>query len=141
MSRSGILLGISLTAVACAQPAVSPPAAPSPARAAPATNPTTTGSALGASDRPARLAPGLDWKCPFPREADKAAVDDGAVLVIVTVAPTGDAVAVELLQDPGYGFGATARACFMAQKYLPALDAEGRSVQGTTRPIRLHFTR
>ena len=142
MSRSGI--GFCVTAVACAQQAASLPAnlSPPPAQAQPTVSPTSTGSASGTAGSPhATLAPDSEWKCPFPEAADKAAVDDGVVLVVVTVASTGQAVAVEVLQDPGYGFGAAARTCFLAQKYIPARNSEGNAVQGTTRPIRVRFAR
>lgn len=79
------------------------------------------------------------WSCPWPAEAD--AIDDAVAVVQITVDPAGRAARVDLVNDPGYGFGREARRCALRETYAPALDRDGRAVLGTTKPIRVRFAR
>jgi len=91
--------------------------------------------------RPAAIVHGESWSwtCPWPAEAD--AIDDAVVVVKVTVDTAGRASRVEVMADPGYGFGREARRCALREAYTPALDREGRAVVETTQPIRVRFAR
>lgn len=91
--------------------------------------------------RPAALTHGesWSWSCPWPAEAD--AIDDAVAIVQITVDPAGRASRVDVVADPGYGFGREARRCALREIYAPALDREGRVVTGTTKPFRVRFAR
>jgi periplasmic protein TonB len=91
--------------------------------------------------RPACLGGAGEWRCPFPPEADIAQVDDAFVTLQVDVAPNGAPSRVQVLSDPGNGFGREARRCAMGERYVTALDRDGTRVAGTTRPFRVHFSR
>jgi protein TonB len=91
--------------------------------------------------RAAGLRGSSDWRCPWPAEADAAQVDEAYVTVSVIVRPDGSAQTVNVLNDPGFGFGRAARGCAMREKYTPALDREGAPVGGQTKAFRIHFSR
>ncbi len=92
--------------------------------------------------RAATVTSGSNWSsCPFPPEADADQVDYAVVTLVVTVRPDGSAQSVRVTQDPGHGFGRSARMCALAQRYVTALDRGGNPVAGTTAPIRVIFTR
>jgi periplasmic protein TonB len=107
--------------------------------------PTSRGSALPSAavaqvDGPA--PPRSDgWPCRFPEEADRLGVDEAVVLFTVMVRADGIPESVEILRDPGAGFGEAARACVMSRRFRPALDASGNPARGSTPPIRLRFWR
>jgi len=114
--------------------------------------PGTTGdaSATGAAGEarapgPSRARPvSLDqaaWSCPWPAEADAEQVNEKTVVLRVRVQADGRAATVDVLSDPGFGFGAAARACALATRFEPARDAEGRPVVALSAPIRVHFYR
>lgn len=111
-----------------------------PALAAP---PSVTPIAVLTPDRsrPASLMHGesWSWSCPWPNEAD--AIDDAVAVVQITVGPAGRAARVDVVKDPGYGFGREARKCALRETYAPALDRDGRAVLGITKPIRVRFAR
>jgi protein TonB len=96
--------------------------------------PTTTERDLS---RPASPIYGFTSDC-FP---DGASVDTAVVQVAVTVSADGKAMRVEVLSDPGQGFGAAARVCAMMRSYRPARDKAGRPVTSKTPPFRIRFTR
>jgi protein TonB len=87
-----------------------------------------------------QLAGSAEWRCPFPPEADVDQVDDAYVTIQVTVGGNGKASRVNVVQDPGHGFGREARACGLRETYLPALDRDGNPVDAT-KSFRIHFER
>jgi TonB family protein len=90
---------------------------------------------------PDGAGPANAWRaCVFPAEADRAAIDNAYVVLRVSVSPAGTADIVDVLQDPGHGFGAAARECALKRKYLPALDAAGAPHADVIK-IRIHFSR
>jgi len=91
--------------------------------------------------RPASLGGAGQWSCPFPPEADTSQVDDAYVTLQVDVAANGAPTRVQVLSDPGNGFGREARRCAMSRSYETALDHDGAAISGTTRPFRVHFSR
>lgn len=99
------------------------------------TPPATTERDLS---RPASAVYGFTSECEFP---DSANVDMAVVQVAVTVGTDGKAQRVEVVSDPGQGFGAAARVCAMTQPYRPARDKTGRLVVSKTPPFRIRFTR
>jgi protein TonB len=92
--------------------------------------------------RIASLGGGADWDgCPFPPEADTAQIDEAWVTLQVDVRPDGTPAAVRVLSDPGNGFAREARRFALGKRYAAALDRDGTPIGGTTRPIRVHFSR
>lgn len=92
--------------------------------------------------RVAGLLGSSDWNdCPFPGEADAEQIDRQAVLIKVHVKPDGSPESVEVVQDPGHGFGREARKCAMRKKYAPGLDANGAPIASVTKPFRVRFER
>jgi protein TonB len=81
------------------------------------------------------------WSCPWPAEADAEQVNERTVVLRVSVRPDGRAGDVDVLSDPGLGFGPAARACALATRFEPARDADGRPVAAPSGPIRVHFFR
>ncbi len=82
-----------------------------------------------------------DWHCDWPTQADDAGIDQQTVVLRVVVAPSGQAVTVQIVTDPGHGFAAAARLCAQRTLFQPARDAQGRPVRATSPPIRVRFTR
>jgi protein TonB len=91
--------------------------------------------------RSATYSGGSNWNCPFPPQADLEQIDRATATVVVSVGADGRAKGVQVVSDPGYGFGAMAKQCAMSQRYEPALDADGRRIGGTTPPINVRFRR
>ncbi|HXJ22167.1 MAG TPA: ferric siderophore ABC transporter substrate-binding protein [Polyangia bacterium] len=82
------------------------------------------------------------WNCPWPAEADARQVDQETVVLRVAVRADGRVDRVDVLQDPGFGFGREARDCALASRaFTPALDATGAPVAAMSPPIRVHFYR
>jgi protein TonB len=81
------------------------------------------------------------WQCAWPREADAAEVDLQTVVLRVRVKADGSAGSVDVLQDPGLGFGAAARACALQTRFEPAPGPDGKPIASTSPPIRVRFTR
>ena len=82
------------------------------------------------------------WNCPWPAEADARQVDQETVVLRVSVRADGRVDRVDVLQDPGFGFGRAARDCALASRaFTPALDADGAPVAAPSPPIRVHFYR
>jgi protein TonB len=103
----------------------------------------TDGPVSGAPDRsrPASLAGSKDWKCDFPPEADIDQIDEAFVVVQVATRADGSPERVNVISDPGHGFGRAARLCAMKERYDPALDRDGNAVAGGTKSIRIRFER
>jgi protein TonB len=99
--------------------------------------PGGTGQSLARSVGP----PALDWSCPWPPEAEDLAMDEETVVLRVTVRPDGAVTAVEVMTDPGHGFGRVARECARAYRFPPALDDGGHPIVAMSPPIRVTFTR
>jgi protein TonB len=99
----------------------------------------TSGSARDRS-QPARL-PARNWDCDWPRQADTLGIDEQAVLLRVDLDARGRATGVQVLDDPGNGFGAAALACARSARYEPARDRSGAPTASSLGPIRVRFTR
>lgn len=82
-----------------------------------------------------------DWACPWPKEAERADVNDESATVRVWVEADGKPLSVRIVRDPGFGFGAAAAACAMRERYLAARDAAGNAVRAESAPIRVTFSR
>jgi protein TonB len=91
--------------------------------------------------RAAQLISSRSWNCPFPAAADVAQIDRAVVLVSVTLNTAGKPSRVNILRDPGYGFGAAARRCAYTKSYRPARDEQCRPIASTTPTIRVLFRR
>ena len=100
--------------------------------------PTPTGPDLS---RAAVPSGGGNWSCPFPPEADAEQVDDGRVTLVVTVRPDGTPASVNVVSDPGHGFGRAARMCALTRRFSPTLDRTGQAISGATAPFIVRFTR
>jgi len=100
------------------------------------------GPSGSAPDRsqPARL-PARNWDCDWPRQADTLGIDEQAVLLRVDLDARGRATGVQVLDDPGNGFGAAALACARSARYEPARDRSGAPTASSLGPIRVRFTR
>jgi protein TonB len=99
------------------------------------------GAGRGGPDRSRKARPvGSDWDCSslFPAGAT---TDNATVVIVARVREGGQPESVNVVSDPGQGFGAAARACAMRQRYAAAEDQDGRPVVGMTAPFRVRFTR
>ena len=81
------------------------------------------------------------WSCRWPAEADAQQVNEQTVVLRATVRADGRAERVEVLANPGYGFGGAARLCALATRFEPARDPAGQPVTSLSPPIRVHFFR
>lgn len=81
------------------------------------------------------------WNCPWPAEADAQQVNEQTVVLRVTVRADGRADRVDVLSDPGFGFGTAARLCAQRTRFEPARDPVGQPVAALSPPIRVHFYR
>lgn len=89
---------------------------------------------------PARLGGSVQWKCPWPKEADPE-MRHIVVQVQAEVRDDGAPLAIRVVTDPGYGFGLAAQQCAMKHVYVPAHDDVGEKANGTTLPFAVHFDR
>ncbi|MCA9623137.1 MAG: energy transducer TonB, partial [Myxococcales bacterium] len=78
--------------------------------------------------------------CPFPPQADLNKIDKATVQLSLTVGPDGRVLNATVVGDPGYGFGAAARRCVMAQTFPPPLDSDGKPTT-ITQVASYHFNR
>jgi len=104
--------------------------------------PAGTGRGAARPDRARAVS--LDevaWTCPWPAEADAQQVNEQTVVLRAAVRPDGHAEHVDVLSDPGFGFGAAARLCALSTRFEPARDPAGQSVAALSPPIRVHFFR
>jgi periplasmic protein TonB len=90
--------------------------------------------------RPASIVDGTAWKCPFPTEADSDHIDAAISTIRVTIDTQGGVKNVDVLTDPGHGFGREARQCAMNKRWAPALSHDGQPIEGTV-TIRVRFDR
>jgi protein TonB len=81
------------------------------------------------------------WNCPWPAEADAEQVNEQTVVLRATVGVDGRADHVDVLSDPGFGFGAAARLCTLRTRFDPARDPAGQPIPAQSPPIRVHFYR
>jgi len=105
--------------------------------------PGGTGDGNGAARSRARPV-ALDqaaWSCPWPAEADAQQVNEQTVILRATVGADGRADHVDVLSDPGFGFGAAARLCALRTRFEPAHGAAGQPLAALSPPIRVHFFR
>jgi protein TonB len=105
--------------------------------------PSGTGEGTAAARSRARPV-SLDqaaWNCPWPAEADAEQVNEQTVVLRVSVRPDGRAERVDVLSDPGFGFGPAARLCALRTAFEPAHDSAGQPVAALSPPIRVHFFR
>jgi protein TonB len=91
------------------------------------------------SRRPA-VAGGLEWRCPFPSEADAEGIDEAVATIRIDVDAGGAVRGVSIQSDPGHGFGREARRCALTKAWTPALDREGKPVDGTA-VVKVRFIR
>ncbi|TKD11785.1 energy transducer TonB [Polyangium fumosum] len=91
--------------------------------------------------RPASLHGDRAWDCDFPSEAEAAGIRNVVVELRILVRADGRAQRVEVVSDPGHGFGAQARFCAAQHHYRPALDRDGQPIQASLGPIRIRFMR
>jgi periplasmic protein TonB len=102
------------------------------------------GTGDGAAGRSRARAVALDqaaWSCPWPAEADARQVDQETVVLRVAVAADGRADRVDIVDDPGFGFGRAARQCALGTRFNPARDPAGAPIAALSPPIRVHFFR
>jgi protein TonB len=81
------------------------------------------------------------WNCPWPAEADAQQVNEQTVVLRATIRADGRADSVDVLSDPGFGFGAAARLCALRTRFEPAHDTAGLPIAAQSPPIRVHFFR
>jgi periplasmic protein TonB len=127
------------TGTAAARSAPGPAGVPGgtgPVQAAPAPPPPPPGPDLS---RHASIG-NREWRCPFPAEADTAQIDDAYVTLKIGVRPDGSAETVQVVADPGNGFGREARRCATSLRYQTELDHQGTPIAGTI-TTRVHFQR
>lgn len=97
-----------------------------------ATGATGSGTSRGAGtldrSRAASVMGGLDWRCPFPEEANAAGVDRALAKIRVDIDATGHVRNVAVVHDPGHGFGRAAERCARGKRFHAALDRNGRAV-------------
>ena len=101
-----------------------------------------TGTGVGYSKaRPPQLH-SRNWPCGWPSEADDLDVDEAFVTVRASIGADGSVQDIEVLSEPGHGFGKRAALCARTKvSFEPALDAEGRPSAGKTPPLRIRFVR
>ena len=103
--------------------------------------PNGTGDGIARSQaRPVSLDQAA-WNCPWPAEADARQVDQETVVIRVAVGSDGRAARVDILQDPGFGFGPAARQCALTTRFSAARDPAGDPIAALSPPIRVHFFR
>lgn len=134
--------------VAATSATVTVPVGTAPTYSGGFTSPQGTGTGLGEGDgwltlppnlsAPARLGGRVAWHCPWPKEAEG---DHAIAHLAVEADPLGRPLRVRIVDDPGHGFGTDAARCAMAWTYQPALDRDGRTARGWTRPFAVQFDR
>ncbi|HYP75597.1 MAG TPA: energy transducer TonB [Polyangiaceae bacterium] len=82
-----------------------------------------------------------DATCSFPPGAADAKIDAASVTLRILVGPDGLPKAVQMLDEPGFGFDYAAARCAMARKYQPGTDDQGVPITSWTPPIRIRFIR
>jgi protein TonB len=100
----------------------------------------TASSSIRSRARPVMLDQSA-WNCPWPAEADAEQVNEQTVVLQASVRADGRAEHVDVLSDPGFGFGAAARMCALRTRFAPARDTAGQPTIAQSPPIRVHFYR
>jgi len=81
------------------------------------------------------------WNCPWPADADAQQVNEQTVVLRAAVGVDGHVEHVDVLSDPGFGFGAAARLCALRTRFEPARAPAGEPMAAVSPPIRVHFFR
>lgn len=90
--------------------------------------------------KPPGIPSGAFWKrCGFPAEALAEQIDEEVVVLVVVVGPDSKPVTVNVLKDPGYGFGARAKRCAMRGTFPAGRDKWGNPTTRATAPFRVRF--
>src|SRR5258708_27622559 len=71
------------------------------------------------------------WSCPWPAEAEAEQVDEQTVVIRVVVRADGHAEDVEVVADPGLGFGRAARNCALGTRFQAARNSAGEPIAAT----------
>ena len=108
------------------------PVAPEPPKSAPAS--------ARSQARPVSLDQSA-WNCPWPAEADAEQVNEQTVVLRATIGADGRAEHVDVLSDPGSGFGTAARLCAQRTRFEAARNAAGQPIPAPSPSIRVHFYR
>ncbi len=112
-----------------------------PATGAVAPNGRGDGLAARSKARAVSIDPAA-WTCSWPAEADARQIDQETVVLRVSVRADGRVDGVQVVQDPGFGFGRQARECALVSRaFTPALDAGGAPIAAMSPPLRVHFSR
>jgi protein TonB len=83
-----------------------------------------------------------NWPCGWPSEAEDLDLEEAYVTVRAAVGANGEVTDVEVLSDPGHGFGKRASLCARSRvSFDAALDAAGNKIAGKTPPLRIRFVR
>ncbi len=100
----------------------------------------TAAPAVDLSRQPKAVGNWAD-NCPFPAESNAEGVNHAVVLLTVTIGADGTIKSASVAQDPGTGFGPSARACALQRgRFEPALDTAGNAVPKTT-TLRIKYNR
>lgn len=92
--------------------------------------------------RPAGLPTNANWNsCPWPAQATSEQINNAVVRVVVVVAADGRPTSVNVVSEPGYGFGNMAQRCAMRFTYPVGLDKMGNPTARATPPFRIKFQR
>jgi protein TonB len=81
------------------------------------------------------------WDCGFPWEADRDRIDHAMAQIAVTVRADGTAEAVDVVFDPGHGFGRVAKSCALKQHWDVGLDLDGHPITAKTKTFVVRFNR
>jgi hypothetical protein len=120
----------------------SPPTGTTPSPTAKSSPPNVgaAGPATGPTPEPhASVAVGTKWDCPFPLPNERGGKEEANVLVVVHVENDGKPLSVDVLEDPGGGFGAAAKKCALEKAYQAPRDVNGKPLRATTFPFYIHF--
>lgn len=122
--------------------ATSPQAPQGPASSTSSSTSSTSKTAARRRDRSSPARPrDADWDCPWPRAADALEIDKESATVRAQLDARGRVQSVQIVHDPGHGFGAAAAECARRSRFVPARDVDGHRVPSRTPPIRVRFTR
>ena len=97
------------------------------------------GVAAAGPEPRANVPAGTKWDCAFPLAAERGGKDEANVLVRVHVESDGRPLSVDVLEDPGGGFGNAAKKCAMDKAYEAPRDSTGKPIRATTFPFYIHF--
>jgi hypothetical protein len=91
---------------------------------------------------PARLGGAVQWPCQWPERFNNNRLNDGRRIVARVAAEVdvdGSAVRARITDDPGYGFGRTARDCALQGRYIPGRGADGQIARAWTKSFLVIF--